>query len=239
MKKKLLLYFSILSLSSFSQTNVNINGEAAFDLSGKSVSISSDGNVVAIGAYLNDGNGDRSGQVRVYENKNGVWTQLGADINGEAIDDQSGISVSLSSDGYILAIGASGNNGDTKDYNQTSICNYTNLDYGHVRVYKYSNNNWTQIGLDIDGEAAGDRSGISVSLSSHGNIVAIGAIGNKDNGLRSGHVRVYQNINGNWSQIGQDIDGKAAGDMLGYSVSLSSDGSIVAMGAIITASSNS
>ena len=48
-----------------------------------------------------------------------------------------------------------------------------------------------QIGSDIDGEAAGDKSGYSVSLSSDGTIVAIGAINNDGNGSNSGHVRVY------------------------------------------------
>ena len=33
---------------------------------------------------------------------------------------------------------------------------------------------WMQLGQDIDGEAAGDNSGISVSLSSDGTTVAIG-----------------------------------------------------------------
>ena len=34
---------------------------------------------------------------------------------------------------------------------------------------------------------------------------------------------------GEWEKIGQDIDGEADGDYSGYSVSLSSDGSIVAV----------
>ncbi len=51
----------------------------------------------------------------------------------------------------------------------------------------------TQIGLDIDGEAASDNSGWSVSLSSDGKVVAIGTIANSEsNGVvNSGHVRVY------------------------------------------------
>ena len=34
-----------------------------------------------------------------------------------------------------------------------------------------------------------------------------------------------------WTQIGQDIDGEDAGDNSGYSISLNSDGSIVAISA--------
>jgi len=52
-----------------------------------------------------------------------------------------------------------------------------------------------QIGQDIDGENAGDRSGRYISLSSDGSIVAIGAASNDDNGNSSGHVRVFENIN--------------------------------------------
>ena len=83
---------------------------------------------------------------------------------------------------------------------------------------------------DIDGEAAGDQSSVSVSLSSDGSKVAIGAHGNDGNGGNAGHVRIFEHIGGSWSQIGQDIDGEAAGDQSGVSVSLSSDGSKVAVG---------
>ena len=60
---------------------------------------------------------------------------------------------------------------------------------GHVRVYAESGGAWTQVGADIDGEAAGDNSGRSVSMSADGTRVAIGAPYH-DN-IR-GHVRVYE-----------------------------------------------
>ncbi len=94
---------------------------------------------------------------------------------------------------------------------------------------------WTQIGQDIDGEAASDSSGNSVSLSSDGQIVAIGAYNNSGNGSASGHVRIFMNIDGTWVQIGEDIDGEAEYDRSGRSVSLSADGSIVAIGAAANA----
>mmetsp|Transcript_20640 Transcript_20640/g.28997 ORF Transcript_20640/g.28997 Transcript_20640/m.28997 type:complete len:136 (+) Transcript_20640:299-706(+) len=50
---------------------------------------------------------------------------------------------------------------------------------------------WKQLGSDINGEAARDESGWSVSLSADGSIVAIGANRNDGNGNSSGHVRVY------------------------------------------------
>jgi Flp pilus assembly pilin Flp len=202
----------------WTQIGDDIDGEALDDFSGTSVSLSSDGSILAIGAFFNDGNGSSSGHVRVYENISDVWTQIGNDINGEGTNDSSGCSVSLSSDGNILAIGARGNSDN-------------GTDSGHVRIYKNVSGTWTQVGDDIDGEAAGDRSGESVSLSSDGSIVAIGAHRNDGNGSNSGHVRVYENISGVWTQIGDDIDGEAEYDDSGLSVSLSSDGSIVAIGA--------
>ena len=108
MKKLILLTTLLLPLIIFSQSQLgsDINGETTGDQSGRSVSSSSDGTIVAIGAWYNDGNGTSSGHVRVYSWDGSNWDQLGSDIDGEAADDQSGWSVSLSSDGTIVAIGA-------------------------------------------------------------------------------------------------------------------------------------
>ena len=202
----------------WSQKGVDIDGEAADDRSGHSVSSSSAGRIGAIGAWQNDGAGSAAGHVRVYAWSGSAWVQRGADIDGGAAGDRSGHSVSLSSDGSIVAIGANYNGG-------------TGINAGHVRVYAWSGSAWVQRGADIDGEAAGDFSGHSVSLSSDGSIVAIGAYGNDGAGSGAGHVRVYEYSGSSWSQKGADIDGEAAGDTSGYSVSLSDDGNTVTIGA--------
>jgi hypothetical protein len=198
--------------STWAQLGADIDGEAAGDGFGLSVSLSSDGNRLAIGTPWNN---DNSGHVRVYEWSDSTWTQLGADIDAEAVADYSGFSVSLSSDGNRLAIGAIWNR------------NYS----GHVRVYEWSGTAWAQRGADIDGEQASDHSGWSVSLSSDGNRLAIGADQNDGNGSESGHARVFQWSDTAWIQLGADIDGEAAGDYSGWSVSLSSDGNRLAIGA--------
>jgi len=199
-----------------------IEGESPGDLSGKSVSLSADGNRVAIGAEHNNGNGGHAGHVRIYELSGNTWIQMGQDIDGEATGDASGWSVSLSRDGSRVAIGAFTNDGNGDPFDYT----------GHVRVYEWTGGTWVQLGQDLDGEAAGDRSGYSVSLSATGNRVAIGAINNDGNGSDSGHVRVFEWSGETWNQLGQDIDGEATGDMAGWSVSLSRDGQIVAIGAL-------
>ena len=134
------------------QLGSDIDGEDTCDESGNSVSLSANGERVAIGAPFNSGNGEWSGHVRVYGFVGSSWTQLGQDIDGENIDDGSGHSVSLSANGTRVAIGAM-NNG------------VNGYDSGHVRIYEYDGSVWEQLGTDIDGESAGDLSGHAVSLS--------------------------------------------------------------------------
>jgi hypothetical protein len=208
-----------LSGSTWNQLGGNINGETSSDRSGQSVSLNADGTIVAIGSPSNSGG---KGNVRVYQYSSGSWSQLGSDIDGEATGDGSGWSVSLNAVGTIVAIGA--------PYNSSSR--------GQVRVYQYISGSWSQLGTDIDGEAANDQSGFSVSLNDDGTIVAIGANLNDQSGKTdSGQVRVYQYISGSWTKVGQDIDGEATNDQSGYSVSLSSDGTRVAIGAPFNAGS--
>jgi hypothetical protein len=86
-----------------------------------------------------------------------------------------------------------------------------------------------QKGGDIDGEATEDYSGHSVSMPDV-YTVAIGAYGNDENGIGSGHVRIYSWIGGSWIQKGGDIDGETTLDASGYSVSMP-DANTVAIGA--------
>jgi hypothetical protein len=97
-------------------------------------------------------------------------------MNGENF----GISVSLSDDDKTLAVGADYNDGKGDSA-------------GHVRVYRMDDTkiSWEQLGEDIDGDAAKDRSGLSVSLSADGQTVSIGSGWHDDNEADSGHVRVF------------------------------------------------
>ena len=191
------------------------------NLGGKvdALSISSNGDVVAFGDKGHPIYGPDS-YVGVYKYESDDWVQLGEYIEAEAPFDLSGGSISLSSDGNRIAIGATFNNGGSPN----------NENLGHVRIFENQSGVWTKLGNDIDGEAIGYESGWSVSLSADGTIVAIGAPDNGGNGIQAGHVRVYKYESGDWSQIGDDIDGEAAYDRTGWSVSLSADGNILAIG---------
>ncbi|TNF66427.1 MAG: hypothetical protein EP298_09785, partial [Gammaproteobacteria bacterium] len=207
--------------SAWNQLGLAIAGEAASDISGYSISLSANGSRVAIGGSDNDGNGSDAGHVRIYDWDSSAWNQVGSDIDGEAADDNSGFSISLSNDGSTLAIGAIGNDGN-------------GVDSGHVRIYQFNGTAWVQMGSDIDGESANDFAG-RVSLSSDGKRVAIGGILNDGNGADSGHVRIYEWNGSDWSQLGLDIDGENAGDGSGISMALNADGSRVVIGAWLNA----
>ena len=194
--------------------------------SGHSLSLSGDGTVVAVGAHK----AGYKGHVRIYNISSATLTKIGSDIEGEFNFDRNGHSVSLSNDGTVVAIGAHLNNAEDYAYDYYYQEGGYKGDYGHVRVYQLANDNWSQLGSDIDGESQGDNSGYSVSLSDEGTIVAVGAIQHEFSD--TGVVKVYNFINNSWSQLGLDIIGEAAGDRFGHSVSLSSDGIILAVGAI-------
>ena len=205
---KILVLFFLSPLFLFSQTQIgdNIYGAAEGDQFGTSVSISSDGSIVAIGAPFNENAGTYTGQVRVFENISDAWIQIGEDINGAAAGDGFGTSVSISSDGLTVAIGGQGN-----DTGGNAA--------GHVRVFENISGVWTQIGGDING-SAGDLFGRNVSLSNNGLKIAIGAPGGD-------YVSVYENNSGTWTQLGSDI--VQITDLSIYDIEFSGDGSTVSI----------
>jgi hypothetical protein len=208
--------------TSWGQIGEDIVGEADYDYFGYSVSLSADGSTLAIGAPYNDDNGDDSGQVMVYRinSEESSWERLvQKSILGDNAGDRFGTSVNLSPDGNTLAIGSPGY-WEEEDRP------------GYVRVFSLESSlntdSWNQIGQDITGEANGDEFGFSVSLSGDGKTLAVGA---RRADFHSGHVKVYQmddSVSG-WMQLGDDIDGEAAYDNSGWSVSLSADGNTVAI----------
>ncbi|MEL6866736.1 MAG: T9SS type A sorting domain-containing protein [Bacteroidota bacterium] len=196
-----------------------IYGENFEDQFGSAIALSTDGQRIAVGAPYNDGNGMSAGHVRVLEWNGNEWIQMGEDIDGENAGDFSGSALAMSANGSRIAIGAPNNDGNADAS-------------GHVRVYEWTNNTWSQLGEDIDGEESSDLSGGAVSMSADGNRIAIGAINNDGLSDFVGHTRVYDWENGAWVQVGADIDGDNFGDWLGASVSLAADGQLLAISAI-------
>ena len=212
------------------QLGQDIDGELAVDRAGTSVSLNHSGDIVAIGAPNNDGNGNSSGHVRVYQlssySGSNSWVQLGQDIDGEAVGDNSGNPMVLNGAGNIVAIAAFSNDAGGSDR-------------GHVRVYQLSsyagNNSWVRLGQDIDGEANLDWFGWSIDLNTLGNILVVGAPLANGGLIDRGRTKVYQlstfGSNNSWIQLGQNIDGELTTDQSGYSVTINSLGDRIAIGA--------
>jgi hypothetical protein len=212
------------------QLGSDISGTQMMEYSGISIALSADGTTVAIGSYNYDVTGtNNAGRTRIYKyiNNNGTysWIQLGLDISGNQASEESGYSVSLSADGTTVAIGS-------RYYDVTGTNNV-----GRVRVYKYNNVSlsWIQLGLDISGTKLNEISGYSVSLSADGTTVAIGSQQYDVTGaISAGRVRVYKYNNGTslWDPLGSEILGTQAYEFSGHSVSLSADGTTVAIGSL-------
>ena len=148
---------------------------------------------------------------------NSPWALLGETIDGDSDDGESGYSVSINAKGDIVAIGAP-SNGKT-DNNST-------------KIYQYTNGTWKQLGETIYGDSGNDQSGFSVSINAKGDIVAIGAPFDDNNGeIILGSTKMYQYTNGTWVQFGQTIYGDSVIDFSGFSVSINAKGDIVAIGA--------
>lgn len=207
------------------QVGTDIVGEKGSRWFGQSVAISDDGNIVAIGARTGP-NDDNAGYVRVFYLEGEDWEQLGEDIRGEADGDLAGWSLDLSSPSMgvlTLAVGTPQTNENDKT--------------GLVRMYRWTNEEWTPLG-EIFGENKGDHAGSSTSISSDGKLVAFGAYGHFGGAYQVGQVSVHSwnEIDSAWNQIGNAIEGKSktSPELLGWSNSLSSDGSSIAIGAIAT-----
>ena len=228
-----------------------IEGQWASDnLFGFSVSLSTDGSVVAISA-ADTGNADNEGIVQIFEyvSSTSRWVAKGHSIPGgqslssttklsesnfffdiplsEGIIDTTGStgisgfsdnSVSLSADGSIVAISSTHHDGNK----------------GKVQIYEYVPLLMVLLtaglgGNPIEGQS-GDYLGYSVSLSADGSTVAISSTHHDGN---KGKVQIFEfDIDqGNWNKIGSDINGHSTDDLFGYSISLSANGSILAIGA--------
>jgi hypothetical protein len=182
---------------------------------GRSVSLSSDGNTLAIGGYAND---NTLGATWIFTRSESTWTQecnklVGTSTAGE--QSVQGISVSLSCDGNILAIGGPGDN------------NNLNATWMFTR----NGTIWTQEGDKLVGSGSSGQfgQGVSVSLSSDGNKLAVG--GFADNNF-FGATWIFTRNETTWTQRGNKLNGSGSSkqSIQGVSVFLSSDGHTIAVG---------
>lgn len=138
------------------------------------------------------------------------WLQRGLAINGDALDDQAGTSVSMP-DANTIAVGAPDNDSGGPDS-------------GQVRVFTWATNAWQQKGPSIVGW--GENSGQVVCMPDS-NTVGIAAPYAL---LSYGRVRVFAWSGNAWLPKGAPIDGTANEGFAGTALSMP-DANTVAIGA--------
>lgn len=191
---------------------------------GTSVSLDATGSRIAIGAYPASLTGaNNGGAVYIFVRAGTTWTQEAKLVAADkVIGDGFGFSVSLSSDGTRVVIGA-----PEADPSNMS-------DAGAAYVFTRYGSTWTQEAkLLANDKAAGDKFGVSVSISGNSNKVLVGANAASPNTVSAaGAGYVYTRSGTVWAQEAKLIAGdKAIGDNLGSSVSMSTDGNTAMIGA--------
>lgn len=193
-------------------TNWNVFGNTFGDTDihlGPAVDINNTGDIIAIGSPLASFNGI----VQVFQYNDGIWEQLGNDIEGLGSTDRFGEQISLSSSGTTIAIGAPEQDGD-------------DLNSGYVSVYSFDGSHWIQKGNTIDGEEADDHFGLAVSINDNGNKIVVGAPFSNV----VGRVKAYEYQGGSWHQMGSNLNGSSM-ERYGIDVDMSANGNRIAIGA--------
>lgn len=172
------------------------------------MSLSWDGWTVAIGEALYDvEEKNQVGRVRVwrYNARTADWDAWGTPLVGNAPHDNFGSAVSLSLDGQVLAVGASGFDDDSNNND-----NVFRTNVGKTLVFRYNNNDWFPMNGaegfvgEVQHELSGWREAVTLSKTTNNNnnnnqgsgvvVVAIGAPRqNNDAGVGAGIVRIFCN----------------------------------------------
>ena len=179
---------------------------------GRSVSLSSDGNTLAVGCPGDNGG---VGCTQIWIRIAGIWTQQDT-LVGTVISDPAsrGFSVSLSSDGNILAVGCpndNGGEGSTQIFNRTGVI-------------------WTYITTLVGGVIGGNppNRGYSVSLSADGTFLAVGCPSDNSG---NGCTQIFFFDGVLWTQNDTVVGPSAIQPSnQGSSVSLCADGNVLAIG---------
>ncbi len=242
------------------QAYIKASNSAAFYYFGTAVSLSADGNTLAVGAHKEfsnatgistngsgetDQSAEDSGAVYVFSRSDNAWRQQAyiKSSNSEPYD-LFGWSVSLSADGNTLAVGAY-----SEDSNDgTSEADNSAINSGAVYVFSRSDSTWTQQAyIKASNSEAGDFFGYTISLSADGNNLAVGAYsedsnatgvnstgtGEADNSaISSGAAYIFSRNASNWIQQSYiKASNSEKNDLFGWSISLTGDGKTLAVGA--------
>ena len=224
------------------QACVKPSNPSAGDLFGYSVSLTADGNMLAVGSFDEDGPDDKSngtGAVYVYSRNGTAWTQQGylRASNAEP-GDSLGVSVAISLDGNTIVSGALDedclctgvNPRDPQGKLAGTNDRASDTSAGAVYVFIRNGPMWTeQAYIKASNTGKEDWFGSRLALSGDGNTIVAGSQ-LKDSA--AGAVYVFIRTGTAWTQQNY-VKGSntEAFDEFGSSISLSRDGRLIAVGA--------
>ena len=143
---------------------------------------------------------------------------------------RSPIVTEISSSGDFVAIGYPLQNHQNDENGTVSEMRHV----GVVEVYQYRrmDNSWVPVGNTIIGSQQSGYFGTSLSFSDDGSIIVVGALGDSSTtSVGGGYVQAFYINKGTWEPRGSPISGSNL-DLSVYSVSLSGDGSSIALGGV-------
>ncbi len=200
-------YLEILELADgeWKRLGSPVFGATALSEMGRSLALSEDGTVVAAGAPTTADNLG-VGRVHLFNFNSSDWQEMGSPIVGG--QDFTGTSVALSADGQRLIVGAPAG-------------------MGKASVYDFNGQDWQQVGSDIQ-ITSSRLSGYSVDISGDGSRVIVSALGSNQSSL-GGAVGVFDFDGQDWQPVFDLVEGEV-GVAFGWSVALSTDGGVFAIG---------
>lgn len=199
------------------EAKLTASDDAAGDRFGSSVSVT--GDMVAIGAFLDDDIAVDSGSAYVFRFDGAAWIEEAklTASDGASWDDF-GIPVSAYDDTVVVGARDDDDNGSES---------------GSAYVFRFDGTDWAEEAkLTASDAAAVDNFGGTVSVS--GDTVIVGASGDDDNGDRSGSAYVFQYAGSGWSEEAKfTASDVAKSDHFGHSASVSGDTIVIGGGSSV------
>ncbi len=206
------------------------------DMFGDALALSADGSTLAVGAYLESsdgvgvnspgGNGNRPGSGAVYLFTRGAqsWSQQAfLKASNPDADDQFGKVLRLAADGNTLAVSAYQEDGGTSVPGTDNSAEYS----GAVYVFARTGADWVQEAyLKAPSPAQASSFGWALALAESGQVLAVGNMG----GI-GGSVHLFSRRHTSWTSPAPILSPHPeSGDMFGFSLALSADGRLLAIG---------
>jgi len=213
---------SLDTLSSpYTMTVSSENPSSTFSRYGSSVAISGDGSLMAVGS---------TGAVYLYALDNTATTDSNSlsllqVFYGQSSNDEFGNAIALSQNGNRLVVGSRSENG------QKGAMRVFQRDDASMATPMDNTPSWSLMeGGVISGQSPSDRAGWSVSISLDGSVIAMGSPKGGTEGGGSVLSYKYNTLASGWYPYGPMIQGLTSGESAGYSISLSNNGSTMAVG---------